>query len=207
MTDSPSPTPPENTPPKSEPAASKPHSGAQRKIIAQILTLVIIFGAVVLSLWVFQIVERHPRTDDAVARANVVGIAPRVSGQILKVNVVDNQQVNEGDVLFELDPEDYGLALKKAEADLATLDQQIDVARAHNDELKFQVKAAEAGVAGAEAESTKAADTLKRLQPLLPKGNASNPCCQKASQPRMTSKRPTQPRKLPAQPWPPRNRS
>jgi multidrug efflux system membrane fusion protein len=180
MTDSPPPTPPENTPPKSEPAASKPHSGAQRKIIAQILTLVIIFGAVVLSFWVFQIVERHPRTDDAVARANVVGIAPRVSGQILKVNVVDNQQVNEGDVLFELDPEDYELALKKAEADLATLDQQIAVARAHNDELKFQVKAAEAGVAGAEAESTKAADTLKRLQPLLPKGFATADDVEKA---------------------------
>lgn len=179
MSDPQAPTPPENTPPpKAEPV--KPHSGAGRKVIAQILTLVILVGTVALSLLVWQIIERHPRTDDAVARANVVGIAPRVSGQILKLSIVDNQAVNEGDVLFEIDPEDYELALKKAKADLAMLDQQIEVARAHDDELKFQIKVAEADVEGAEAEFTKAGDTLKRLEPLLPKGFATADDVEKA---------------------------
>jgi membrane fusion protein, multidrug efflux system len=72
----------------------------------------------------------------------VVGIAPRVSGQILKLNVQDNQAVKEGDVLFEIDPEDYRLILEKAKAELATVDQQL--AQAH--------------------------DTLHRLEPLLPHG-------------------------------------
>jgi multidrug efflux system membrane fusion protein len=71
----------------------------------------------------------------------VVGIAPRVAGQILKLNVQDNQAVKEGDVLFEIDPEDYRLVLEKAKADLAALDRQI----------------AQAG------------STLQRLEPLLPK--------------------------------------
>src|SRR5438552_17821883 len=75
-------------------------------------------------------------------RANVVGIAPRVTGQILKLNVQDNQAVKEGDVLFEIVPEDYRLILEKAKADLATLDRQI--AQAHS--------------------------TLQRLEPLLPNG-------------------------------------
>src|SRR5260370_38329 len=113
-----------------------------RKFIRKITSLIIVAGAVLITLYVWGIIERHPRTDDATARANVVGIAPRVAGQILKLNVQDNQAVKEGDVLFEIDPEDYRLILEKAKAELATLDQQL--AQAH--------------------------DTLHRLEPLLPHG-------------------------------------
>ena len=130
----------------------------------------VIVGAVLLSLWVWKLIEHHPRTDDAVARANVVGIAPRVRGQIIKLNVQDNQAVAAGDVLFEIDPADYELSLAKARAALATLDQQIEVARSQDAQLKFQVKAAEAGVERARAELKQAGDTLQRLQPLLTNG-------------------------------------
>src|SRR5258705_13439274 len=97
----------------------------RHKCIRKIVSLIVVAGAVVITLYVWGIIERHPRTDDATARANVVGIAPRVAGQILKLNVQDNQAVKEGDVLFEIDPEDYRLILEKAKADLAALDQQI----------------------------------------------------------------------------------
>src|SRR4029077_13757783 len=113
----------------------------QHKFVRKIVSLIIVASAVVITLYVWGIIERHPRTEDATARANVVGIAPRVAGQILKLNVQDNQQVKEGDVLFEIDPEDYRLILEKAKADLAALDRQI----------------AQAG------------STLQRLEPLLPK--------------------------------------
>src|SRR6516162_4778665 len=113
-----------------------------RKLVRNLVALVIVFGAVFLTFYVWSVLERHPRTDDATARANVVGIAPRVSGQTIKLNVQDNQAVKKGDVLFEIDPEDYRLVLEKAKADLATLDQQI----AQNQ------------------------DTLHRLEPLLPHG-------------------------------------
>src|SRR5437667_8508433 len=114
----------------------------QHKFVRKITSLIIVAGAVLITLYVWGIIERHPRTDDATARANVVGIAPRVAGQILKLNVQDNQAVKEGDVLFEIDPEDYRLVLEKAKADLAALDRQI-----------------------AQANST-----LQRLEPLLPNG-------------------------------------
>src|SRR5437016_12922550 len=114
----------------------------QHKFVRKIVSLIVVVSAVVITLYVWGIIERHPRTDDATARANVVGIAPRVTGQILKLNVQDNQAVKEGDVLFEIDPEDYRLVLEKAKADLASLDRQI--AQAHN--------------------------TLQRLEPLLPNG-------------------------------------
>src|SRR5882762_3290958 len=113
----------------------------QHKFVRKIVSLIIVAGAVIITLYVWGIIERHPRTDDATARANVVGIAPRVAGQIIKLNVQDNQAVKKDDVLFEIDPEDYRLVLEKAKADLAALDRQI--AQAHS--------------------------TLQRLEPLLPK--------------------------------------
>ena len=122
--------------------ASTDQAVEQHKFVRKIVSLIIVASAVIITLYVWGIIERHPRTDDATARANVVGIAPRVAGQIIKLNVQDNQAVKEGDVLFEIDPEDYRLILEKAKAELATLDQQL--AQAH--------------------------DTLHRLEPLLPHG-------------------------------------
>jgi len=148
-------------------------TGGWRKLAGRIISIVAIAGVVVLTLWIWGIIERHPRTDDAIVQANVIGVAPRVRGQIIKLNVQDNQQVQEGDVLFEIDPADYKLALESATSALAALDQEIEVARAHDDELKFQVKAAEAGVEQARAELKQAGDTLHRMQPLLPKGFAT----------------------------------
>jgi multidrug efflux system membrane fusion protein len=144
-----------------------------RQVAGKILSVLIIFGALVLVLYVWSIIERHPRTDDATVRANVVGIAPRVRGQIIKVYVQDNQAVNEGDLLFEIDPDDYELALEKAKAALSSLDQQIEVARAQDAELKFAVKEAEAAVDRAKAQLKQADDTLNRFEPLLPKGFAT----------------------------------
>jgi multidrug efflux system membrane fusion protein len=129
------------TPLKEQDAVTSPDDRAeQRKFLRKIVSLIVVISAVVITLYVWGIIERHPRTDDATARANVVGIAPRVAGQILKLNVRDNQAVNKGDVLFEIDPEDYRLVLEKAKADLAALDRQI--AQAHS--------------------------SLQRLEPLLP---------------------------------------
>src|SRR4029077_7116979 len=123
-----------------KPVMSKDNT-AWQKFVRKVVSLIVVVGAVVITLYVWGIIERHPRTDDATARANVVGIAPRVAGQILKLNVQDNQLVKKGDVLFEIDPEDYRLILEKAKAELAALDRQI-----------------------AQADST-----LRRLEPLLPR--------------------------------------
>src|SRR6266478_3312349 len=134
--------------PNSEPppTATPAKPSQWRKPIGLNISIAAMVGAIGLPLWVWTVIEHHPRTDDAVARANVVGIAPRVRGQIIKLNVQDNQAVAAGNLLFEIDPADYELTLQKAKAALGTLDQQIEVARAQDAQLKFQVKAAEAGV-------------------------------------------------------------
>jgi len=141
----------------------------RQKLIRKLVALLIVFGAVVLTLSVWSVLERHPRTDDAAARANVVGIVPRVRGQIVKLPVQDNQLVKQGDLLFEIDPADYEQALDRAKSALAALDQQIEVGRSQDEQLKFGVKAAEAGVQRATAQLKQSGDTLHRLEPLLQK--------------------------------------
>ena len=167
-------TPAQDSQPNSDPprTTAPAKQNEWRKPVGLIISMVAIVGAVLLALRVWNIIEHHPRTDDAIARANVVAIAPRVRGQIVRLNVQDNQAVATGDVLFEIDPADYELSLAKAKAALATLDQQIEVARSQDTQLKFQVKAAEAGVERAKAELKQAGDTLQRLQPLLTNGFA-----------------------------------
>ena len=150
--------------------AAAAETGGWRKVMGLILSVLVVAGAVVLVLLVWGVLEAHPRTDDAILRANVVGIAPRVHGQIIRLDVQDNQEVKAGDVLFEIDPEDYRLTLERAKSTLASLDQQIEVARAQDTELKFKIKAAEAGVASAQAQLKQTDDTLGRMLPMLPKG-------------------------------------
>jgi multidrug efflux system membrane fusion protein len=159
-----------HTPLSEQDAVTSPDGGAeQRKFVRKLVSIAIVAGAALITLYVWSIVERHPRTDDAAARANVVGVVPRVRGQIVKLAVQDNQLVKQGDLLFEIDPDDYELSLEKAKSALAALDEQIEIGKSQDEELKFGVKAAQAGVALAAAQQTQANDTLHRLEPLLPR--------------------------------------
>jgi membrane fusion protein, multidrug efflux system len=57
-------------------------------------------------------------TDDAFIESDVVQISPKVSGNVLKVYITDNQQVKAGGLLFEIDPRDYEVRVKQAQAAL-----------------------------------------------------------------------------------------
>src|SRR5438552_10988186 len=158
------------TPLNKRDAVTSPDDRAeQRKFVRKVVSVAIVASAVLITLYVWGTIERHPRTDDAATRANVVGIVPRVRGQIVKLAVQDNQLVKEGDLLFEIDPADYEQALDRAKSALGALDQQIEVGRSQDEQLKFGVRAAEAGVQRATAQLKQSGDTLHRLEPLLQK--------------------------------------
>ncbi|MEA3210289.1 MAG: rane fusion protein multidrug efflux system [Chthoniobacter sp.] len=157
----------ENAPIAAPPVAPATTTGGGRKAVGALLSILIIVGAIALAFYVWSVNEQHPRTDDAVARANVIGIVPRVQGPIVKLHVVENQAVKAGDPLFEIDPEDYELAVEKAKANVAALDKEIEVARVQDQELAFTVKVMEAGVERAKAQLKQTQDTLDRTEPLL----------------------------------------
>jgi membrane fusion protein (multidrug efflux system) len=73
---------------------------------------------VVAGVWLWATAGRES-TDDAQVDAHVTPIAARVGGTVLRVPVSDNQQVDAGAVLVELDRRDYEIALERARADLA----------------------------------------------------------------------------------------
>jgi membrane fusion protein (multidrug efflux system) len=79
---------------------------------------VILLAVVGIGVWLWM-TAGHISTDDAQVDAHVSQMAARVSGTILKVDVDDNQTVDAGQVLVELDPRDYQVAVDKARAELA----------------------------------------------------------------------------------------
>jgi RND family efflux transporter MFP subunit len=60
----------------------------------------------------------NPWTRDGQVRGHVIQIAPRVSGMVINIAVIDNQLVHQGDLLFELDREPFEIAITQAEANL-----------------------------------------------------------------------------------------
>src|ERR1700719_505099 len=79
-----------------------------------LVTLIIVCMAAWAGWVLYQRYTTDPWTRDSQVRANIVGIAPRVSGPIIHVAVHDNQQVKIGDLLFEIDPADFNAQLNVA---------------------------------------------------------------------------------------------
>ncbi|MDB5790946.1 MAG: efflux transporter periplasmic adaptor subunit [Massilia sp.] len=79
-------------------------------------TLIAAAGAIHAGWRLWHHYEIEPWTRDGRVKAYVVQVAPDVTGQVTKVYVHDNQQVNPGDVLFEVDRARFELALRQAEA-------------------------------------------------------------------------------------------
>lgn len=89
--------------------------------------------AVLLALALYARYLTKPWTRDGQVRANVVGVACRVSGPIISIPIRDNQAVKKGDLLFEIDPSTYKAALdnanarqQEAEADLVQATQELE---------------------------------------------------------------------------------
>jgi membrane fusion protein (multidrug efflux system) len=74
--------------------------------------------------------EPYVSTDDAFVRAAKESINARVAGQVVEIAVKDNQPVQRGQLLFQIDPEPYQIAVDQAEARLASARLQIDELKA-----------------------------------------------------------------------------
>ncbi len=84
----------------------------------KLIALAIVLVALLLSVYAYQRTSRYPSSDDASLDADLVHVASPVGGRIASIRVADNQLVAKGDVLFEIDPVPYRLAVAQARADL-----------------------------------------------------------------------------------------
>ena len=87
----------------------------RRVIIAVVVALLVLVAA---GLWWHSTYTED--TDDAQINGHLIQVSARVAGQVAKVYVEENQLVKAGDVIAELDPSDYKVAVENAEAALAS---------------------------------------------------------------------------------------
>src|SRR3984885_11852695 len=131
---------------KSEPARHGDESDVPRRFAndqdnvksrIRVVPVLITLGSVAVSAvcaWaMWQAYMAAPWTRDGTVRAYVVTMAPEVAGRIVKLAVADNQFVHKGDVLFEIDPADYRIALEQAQAQAQRDGAALDYARANQD--------------------------------------------------------------------------
>ncbi|XXF10288.1 efflux RND transporter periplasmic adaptor subunit [Pseudomonas sp. D2-3] len=91
------------------------------------ITLAVVVAAILAGSWIWQHYMYSPWTRDARVRADVVTIAPDVSGWVLELKVRDNQQVKAGDLLMTIDRDRYQAALEKAQAVVDIRRQQLSL--------------------------------------------------------------------------------
>ena len=92
-----------------------------------VVTLAVVLLALLAGWWLWHFYMIAPWTRDARVRADVVTIAPDVSGWVVELKVRDNQQVQAGDLLMSIDRERYQAALDKARALAETRRQQLNL--------------------------------------------------------------------------------
>jgi multidrug resistance efflux pump len=83
-------------------------------------TILLVLLAVLIAVWLWNHYERSPWTRDGRVRADVVRVTPDVGGLVTQVAVHDNQPVHRGDLLFVIDEPRYALAVRQAEATVAS---------------------------------------------------------------------------------------
>lgn len=144
------------------------------------LTLLVVALAALIVLPVWARYEQTPWTRDGRVRADVVRIAPDVSGLISEVPVHDNEEVHAGDVIFRIDPARFALALKMAEARVAGSKAALDMAnrdlaryRRLSDATVTRQKLEQAETAARQAEASHQQAELDRQLAMLDLGHSS----------------------------------
>jgi len=165
-------------------------SNRRRNIVILIVVVVALVGGV--FLWLY--LSSYESTDDAQADVHLYPVSARVSGYVIRVNVDDNQWVEKGTVLVEVDPKDYEVAVAQAQANLVnaeataqSLNITVPITSVNtSSQLKFaasgiddanagiiaaerQEAAAHSQVEEAEANDVKAQDDLHRYKLLVDK--------------------------------------
>jgi membrane fusion protein (multidrug efflux system) len=174
---------------ESELVESPPGNGNRTMVVIGVVLLLILAAA--FFYWRATFTED---TDDAQVDGNLYQISARIAGQVVKVTVDDNQTVQAGQLLAEIDPTDYQVALDQAQANLASA--QAEYAQATTNvpitqvnvgttvsttasdvkgstdmvaQAEKQVEAATARVEEAKANAQKAQDDVDRYTPLVQK--------------------------------------
>ena len=184
---------------ESTPTAAKPERDESTEVVQPqsrrkgiVVVVVVVLVLVAAGLWWRSTYTED--TDDAQINGHLIQISSRIAGQVIKVDVDENQMVKAGDEIAELDPRDFEVAVENAQAALASAEANAAAAKvnvpitsvntgsnltsagadvsgasASVAQAEQQLEAAKARVAQAEANNTKAQADLERYKPLVEK--------------------------------------
>jgi membrane fusion protein (multidrug efflux system) len=120
-------------------------------------------------------------TDDAFIAGHIVSIAPRISGQVSAVHVLDNELVHSNELLVELDPSDYASTLAQKQAAQSSSESNLKAALAGYNLMQVKVTTAEADARESKADAdaakatyTKAKADYERAQKLVKENTISS---------------------------------
>ena len=148
-----------------------------KPLVKIITTGVIVLAALGMIAYKYHDYMKYPWTRDGLVRAQVIQIVPRLSGELVRVPIRNNQLVKQGDLLFEIDPSTFQTNLNLARAQLdnmhdivKSLAEQVDVmsaavaqSEADRNEARFEVEGYAANTENARIE-------LERIKTLLAQG-------------------------------------
>jgi len=135
------------------PPPPPPKPGGGSRVGAIIVLVLIVFSLT----WYFVSDRLTPHTSQARVQAFVVPVAAEVAGQVLKVHVKNNDEVQAGQPLFDIDPEPYRIALQRSRSDYETVRRSFNASGS-------TVEAAKAALQAANAQLVYAQQDAKRLE-------------------------------------------
>jgi len=144
-----------------EPKKENGSNHKKKKIAGVVFAVLLLVGAVIMFFYL-SYKATHISTDDAFVDGTTYTIAPKISGTVKAVHVVDNQMVKKGDLLLEIDPADYDAKMKEAAS-------SADSETAKVGEYQAKVKAARAQLELQEANLRQAELDIRRAETLFGK--------------------------------------
>ena len=146
------------------PSGPPPTTGTAKKRLPRTLAAIAAAAvAVAAGVYYFQFVLPYETTDDAFVEGHVTAIASQVPGRVAELLVQDNQQVNQGDLLVQIDPRDYEAKQAQAQANLTAAKSQLAQAKSQFSAAQATAQEARAGLVAVEARASYAQTNLTRL--------------------------------------------
>ncbi len=138
-------------------------SSHSRRIKIAVVVLILIGAILALPVWNYM--SSYEDTDDAQVDGHIAAVSSRIDGTIARVFVISTEAVTKGQILAEIDPRDYQVAVESARANLAQARAQVESARADYENALSKITEDAASRAKAE-------DDVPRLEVLAAKGAA-----------------------------------
>jgi membrane fusion protein, multidrug efflux system len=160
------PKPPEAPVAPPAPAAAPPAAPTASRVASRVRRLATVIGTILVLFIAWEVLTYYVAyTDDAYVRSDLIGVAPEVTGPIIGLYVVDNQQIKKGDKIYKIDPVPFQLEVNQRQAQIEEQSALVKVAQE-------ELSTAQAALESAKSAHTYATEQQARYAVLAAENNA-----------------------------------